>query len=263
MDISITKKCEESKLIRKIAPGLWVFRSHLSRLLQNLVESLDNYMSKELSFDRVLFPKIIPFKYFKKYGSTFYPENIVFRINKRDLNQESFILDPAATSFYSSYSNSLIEDSELPIKITDLGIGVSFRKEDPKTINEFYRAREYYKKEFLFIGYPDDVNEIQKKLLEQLESFLSKIELSVHYTDEKIISDDKRFTTKEINSPCDGDKLEVASTGIREDLITSHYEIRSVSKKELWSGFLSIGLSRLVYCILSKYGLNPNLWPKL
>jgi len=259
----ITQKAIELGWLKTIYPGVWMVYDPLASYMDFLQEFFYERIGRPLGFMKLIPPTIIPKRIYHRYGQEFYPVELAIEIKEfaNQGNSEQLVLDPAFTSFYGSLENRALAEDILPFQVTEASIGISYRNE--KDVSEFSRSREFIKKEFLFIGYPDQVRNLHIKTMTSFESCLNLLGLEHRIRENRtqIKGRQNDYQTTDFEIDINNIQLEVASAANKQNWVTSHYNIRSVSGRELWSGYLSIGLSRIMYCILSVHGFDECKWP--
>jgi seryl-tRNA synthetase len=258
---SITNECIKRGWLKEIYTGHWIFYEPLSTLLVLFKEFFSDSIKEKLKIQEVLFPKIIPLNLYEKYGKKFYPTNLALQI-KKNPKEISTVLDPALTVAYSSLNDSIIPIKNLPILYNEIDISASFRNEK-RSLKEFSRSVEYYKSDFIFLGTPEQVSNIHEITVNAFKDCLSKLELKIFLNSKilKIKSEGKYLNIIDFLFRYEKQSLEIASAANRRTWVTSKYNIRNSENKPMWSGYLSIGLTRILYSFLSSNGFEDSNWP--
>jgi seryl-tRNA synthetase len=260
---SITNECKKLEWIQEIYPGHWIFKEPISKLLSNLGDYFFKEIGKPLKFSRIIFPKIIPENTFLKYGNSLYPASIALTVNRNRKKAKSLlVLDPALTCFYGSYMDSNIPLIRLPILANDLGLGMGFRNESNKNLKEFYRSVEYYRSDFLFLGTPTQVTKLLKNINILFNKSIEKLDLKIYKTKDTDKVKNQLLESIDFMVDIGKENIEIASTANRKTWVTNNYNIKCAEGNELWSGYLSVGLTRILYCFLATHGFDKTKWPK-
>jgi hypothetical protein len=215
--------------ISEFSKNIWVLSNRSIELLSNIENELLK-MLKKMSFKEWSFPHIIPYKVYKKIG-------------KNDIKpykiENGLILDPLGLACYKF----LGQTNYLKIPLLIFERKTVFRKEnkyyDFKNSNEFKRIDCFYFED------PKKIILIHNKLIKIYTNYLKKKGFSI-----KTVQSRDHLKCEIFVLTSEG-FIEVANIGVLKEKRIKQFNI-NFYKKKVWSGYCSIGLSRLLYCFYSQ-----------
>jgi seryl-tRNA synthetase len=177
------------------------------------------------------------------------------------------------------FSGKTIADDSLPIKVFDRS-GTSMRYESGG-IHGIERVDEFHRIEYVWAGYPEQVAEVHKEIVEHYKHIFNDIlelewrmafvtpwfmaqEGLIGIADEK-----KQIGTIDFEAylPYRGTRkesewLEFQNASNNGDKYPRGFNVKSQSGEQLYSGCTGIGLERWLATFLAQKGMDPEQWPK-
>lgn len=221
---TITKICMDRFWLIKYDKNQWIYTEFLTNLLRKLENDIIEKIAHKLGFKEWIFLNIINKKTLNVYGlkniKPFYIKN-------------NLVLDPLKISLYQALANKYLKKS---VKVFERN--TTFRNE--KISENFHTANEFRRLDFYYIGKPKEVLDLRNNFIKLFKVYLKKLDIEC-----KIINKDEKGFIKEFYC----DNLELGNIGTKKDTILKKFRIRN---NDLWAGYASIGLDRILYCILKK-----------
>ncbi len=283
--------------------GQWFYAPPMVALQRALEEILMENIIIPLGFEECLFPKLIPIPVMHKmryleglpegmyYCSApkrdpelfdkFKNELIINRevpidLLKKGLKDPSYVIAPAQCEpFYEFLSHEVVEENELPIKFYDKS-GWTYRWEagGAKGLD---RVHEFQRTELVWLGTPDQTNEIRDKTLELSHQIANTLELE-WYTevgDDPFYLEGRRVEERgiefpeipkyemRISLPGQDKGVAVVSANVHGTHFVEGFSIKEVRNQKIWTGCTGIGLSRWVFGFLAQKGFDAEKWPEI
>ncbi len=218
---ALTKSLLDKNLIIEYDKNQYVYTEELTKMLRYLENGIIKNIAKPMKFKEWILPAIIKNETIQKYGNT---DISYFKVN------EQYILDPLRITLYTLLNK---KELQLPLKIFERSL--VFRNEN-KT-NNLAIQNEFRRLDFFYIGIQKEVTKIMKTFIKQFKKYLETNKIEYTTTEEELITE---FQSKTI---------EIANIGTRKNLRLKQYNAKT--DDNIWAGYASIGLDRLVYCKLS------------
>ncbi|MDP3486024.1 MAG: serine--tRNA ligase [Methanobacteriaceae archaeon] len=283
--------------------GQWTYAPPMVALQRALEEILLENIAIPLGFEEYLFPKLIPIPIMHKmryleglpegmyYCSApkrdpatfekFKNELIISKevpidLLKEGLKDPGYVIAPAQCEpFYEFLSHEVVNEQELPIKAYDKS-GWTYRWEagGAKGLD---RVHEFQRTELVWLGTPEQTNEIRDQTLELSHQIADKMELE-WYTeigDDPFYLEGRKVEERGIEFP-DVPKYEmrlslpgqdkgvaVVSANVHGTHFIEGFSIKEARNQRIWTGCTGIGLSRWVFGFLAQKGFDTTQWPEL
>jgi len=234
MKDNITKIAIKKEIVFPFAKNIWVFTEKGAREIKKIEDSLTNMLEK-YGFKRWITPILIPTSLFQNYGPT--------DIKPYETNKD-MLLDPLALGIYHYLSCQ--KENKFPFYIYENR--TVFRQE--KQSQAFCTSDEFRRIDAFFFDSRDRINTIYKILLDNIVMFLDKKQLRVKVKTHKSNKYQKHSEIIIITS--DKRELEVVNLAVVNNLNLKKYEIPVPDRIPVHSGYCSIGINRLFYCLLDK-----------
>ncbi|VVC04764.1 Type-2 serine--tRNA ligase [Candidatus Bilamarchaeum dharawalense] len=255
--------------------GQFVILPKGARLMKAICTLLDRCIRKPLGFEEVFLPKIAPVDSFRKAGILGkWDGYLIAAIPFSDTHgvTEEYLLDPLqCTTFYQFHENKVIDTSMGPVKWFDSS-GPTYRNEDSDRIVPLVKQREFHRAEFVYMGTRAHVIQIREECLARLERMCRDLGLGYRIVvgsgcyqlesgKSEMPQTVEEIPIKDLEIHCPGYEnggsfLEVAGSAVLGTIITSRFKIRDQNGNELWSGCTGIGLERLMFAVLTNYGVD-------
>jgi seryl-tRNA synthetase len=262
--------------------GQYVLLPKGTRMIRVISALLTRDIGAELGFEEVILPKIAPLSTFRKADILDrwdeYLMAVVPYASTKGVS-DSYIFDPLqCTAFYQFIEGREITADNLPMKWFDRS-GPSYRNEDSDRFEPLVRQREFHRFEFVYIGTKEQVIEIREECLARLEQLCVELgleyrivvgngcyqvkegEYGVPQTVEEIPIKDLEIYCPDSHDKDGGRFLEVAGSAVLASIMTSRFGIKGQNGDYLWSGCTGIGLERMMYALVTNYGMDFEGFP--
>ena len=298
---------EKKDWIRRTgAKGQFVYGTNFTSLVNAFKSILIDYIYKPLKFREMIFPKFEPWEVPKKSGhaKSIYPDAYYVMVPKvsspkeweasmdyfkitGEVNKE-LIMDKVDSIGILSYAQCppfwqylegrTVDDSSLPIKVYDWS-GPTYRNEAGGT-HGIARVEEFHRIETLFVGYPEQVRDIGKKVEEKLGYIFDEvlgIEMKKYSVVPWWMAQEGEKELKESSEgigtvdfeaymPYKGKReksewLEVQNVSIIGDKYPKAFSVKG-RKPELWSGCAGGSFQRWICAFLAQKGFDLKNWPE-
>lgn len=195
---------------------------------------------------------------------------------KEGLKDPSYVLAPAQCEpFYEFFSHEVIDEKEMPIKFFDKS-GWTYRWEagGAKGLD---RVHEFQRTEMVWMGTPEQVEDIRDTTLKISEGLADEMELE-WYTevgDDPFYLEGRKSEERGIEFP-DVPKYEmrlvaptqdkgvaVVSANIHGTHFTEGFSIKEAHNHRIWTGCTGIGTSRWIFGFLAQKGFDKENWPDM
>ncbi|MBI4814276.1 MAG: serine--tRNA ligase [Methanobacterium sp.] len=195
---------------------------------------------------------------------------------KDGLKDPSYVLAPAQCEpFYEFFSHEVLDEKELPIRLFDKS-GWTYRWEagGAKGLD---RVHEFQRIELVWLGTPDQVEEIRDATLEISQELANKMELE-WYTeigDDPFYLEGRKVEERGIEFP-DVPKYEMrvvvpgadkgvaaVSANVHGTHFTEGFSIKETHNHTLWTGCTGIGITRWLFGFLAQKGFDKENWPDM
>ncbi|NYB27657.1 MAG: serine--tRNA ligase [Methanobacteriaceae archaeon] len=281
--------------------GQWFYGPKLISLQRAMEEIFLEKLIYKLDFAECMWPKLIPIPVMNKmryleglpegmyYCSAPRRDPEVFdkfrqelAINKEvpihrlkeGLKDPSYVLAPAQCEpFYEFFSHEVIDEEELPVKFFDRS-GWTYRWEagGAKGLD---RVHEFQRAEMVWMGTPEQVEELRDTTLHISEDLATEMELE-WYTevgDDPFYLEGRKTEERGIEFP-DVPKYEmrlvaptqdkgvaVVSANIHGTHFIEGFSIKEAHGHRIWTGCTGIGISRWIFGFLAQKGFDDENWP--
>lgn len=281
--------------------GQWFYGPNMISLQRAVEEIFLEKMVYEMGFTECMWPKLIPIPVMNKmryleglpegmyYCSAprrdpeifekFKQELVInkeapIHLLKEGLKDPSYVLAPAQCEpFYEFFSHEVIDEEEMPIKFFDRS-GWTYRWEagGAKGLD---RVHEFQRVELVWLGTPEQVEDIRDTTLHISEAIADEMELE-WYTevgDDPFYLEGRKVEERGIQFP-DVPKYEmrlvaptqdkgvaVISANVHGTHFTEGFSIKEAHNNVIWTGCLGIGLSRWIFGFLAQKGFDEENWP--
>ena len=230
------------------------------KILNKLLCLLNQYIEKEVGFEEVYLPKIIPEETLEK-------AEIINRWNDYLISvlpfgktkgvKERYAMDPLqCLACYQLLEGERLDVSKGPLKWYDHS-GPTYRNEDLDKIRPGVKQREFHRAEFVYIGTEEQVKETRNKCLIQLKKLCNDLRLK-----HRVVEGDSCYHKGgdikdiEVYIPQRKEWLELAGAAVLYDITTSRFNIKGKDGEKLWSGCVGIGLDRFIYAVVANEKQN-------
>ncbi|MCL2115456.1 MAG: serine--tRNA ligase [Methanobrevibacter sp.] len=300
----VTEKAIELGWIKEFpGRGQWFYGPPMTALQRTFEDILIEKIIDKMGFDECLFPKLIPIPTMDKmryldglpegmyYCSAPKRDPELFNKFKTDLaiNREvpmdllkeglkdpSYVLAAAQCEpFYEFLSHEVIDEKDLPMKLYDKS-GWTYRWESggAKGID---RVHEFQRIEMVWVGTPDETNNIRDESLELSHEVANELELE-WYTeigDDPFYLEGRKVENRGIEFP-DVPKYEmrlkipgrekgvaVVSANVHGTHFVQGFSIKETHQHKIWTGCTGLGLTRWLFGFLAQKGFDRENWPEL
>jgi seryl-tRNA synthetase len=254
--------------------GQFVILPEGTKILNRILTLIDVNIRKELGFEELILPKMVPIDTVRKADILRKWDNYLIVAKPFSSTKgvkEDYILDPLqCTAAYQLMENEIIDISNSPRKWFDKS-GPTYRNEDLDKIKPCVKQREFHRAEFIYLGTKEQVIDIREKCLEQLEKICEELGLRYRVVvgsgcyqlkngEIKMPESLEEIPIKdlEIFIPHEDKWMELAGSAILTQTQTSRFNISGKNGEQLWSGCTGIGLERFIYAVVSN-GKQNNL----
>ncbi|MDR2873852.1 MAG: serine--tRNA ligase [Methanobrevibacter sp.] len=283
--------------------GQWFYGAKITALQRGFEQLFIERIIEPLGFYEALFPKLIPFNTLKKMRyleglpeGMYYcsapkrdPElftkfknelsithEIPIDLLKKGLKDPNYVMAAAQCEpFYEFLSHEVIDRKELPIKLYDRS-GWTYRWESggAKGID---RVNEFQRIEAVWLGTPEQTNEIRDKTLQMAQKLANELELE-WYTeigDDPFYLEGRKTENRGIEFP-DVPKYEMRlkipgqDKGVSVTSVNNHgthfiqgFSIKEAHKDKIWTGCTGFGLTRWTFGFLAQKGFDRENWPQI
>jgi hypothetical protein len=286
------KLCEDGDVV-EVSPGVYSYSNLFLKVFQYFNNKIEAY-GKE-TFDGIReykFPVLHPIKRYEK-GGYFenFPHYIMFgtsmkndleileRFSKNGLNDESILEEMKAPSLVLRHAAcvpvyEMLEGKTIskdnPEKF--LVSGTCFRNEGKNTF-ELSRLNEFFMKEYVFVGTPDQCKELIEKAKElwsywqkvfKVNTKLDTANDSFFASNYKklqffqVIGDSKREF--KWNIPGHDTYISCGSINFHRTHFSKPYAIKNENDELCYTACFAFGIERLAYALLSQKGLDISKW---
>lgn len=177
--------------------------------------------------------------------------------------------------FWPFMQGKTVADDSFPVKVFDRS-GTSHRYESGG-IHGMERVDEFHRIELVFIGTQEQVLTHSKNMQECYKKIFNEI-LDLEWRMAWVtpwfmaqegltgLAGQKEVGTIDFEAPLpyrgkDAEWLEFQNLSVNGDKYPKGFNLKSQSKKEIWSGCSGIGLERWASVFLAQKGLDPDNWP--
>ena len=282
--------------------GQWFYAPQFVALQHALEEIFVEKLIEKLDFEECMFPKLIPIpvmekmKYLEGLPEGMYycsaprrdPEvfdkfrseleikrEVPIDLLKEGLKDPSYVLAPAQCEpFYEFLSHQVVDEKDLPIKFFDRS-GWTYRWEGGGA-KGLDRVHEFQRIELVWLGTPEQCNEIRDKTVELSHQIADDLELD-WYTevgDDPFYLEGRKVENRGIefpdipkkemrlNVPGQEKGVAVVSANIHGTHFVEGFSIKETHSHRVWTGCTGIGLTRIVFGFLAQKGFDPENWPE-
>lgn len=281
--------------------GQWFYGPQLIALQRAIEEIFLEQLIGKLDFVECMWPKLIPIpvmnkmRYLEGLPEGMYycsaprrdPEvfekfkqelvinkEVPIKLLKEGLKDPSYVLAPAQCEpFYEFFSHEVVDESELPIKFFDRS-GWTYRWEagGAKGLD---RVHEFQRIELVWLGTPQQVEEIRDSTVEISHRLADEMELT-WYTeigDDPFYLEGRKVEERGIEFPdvpkyemrlsVPGQKKGVAvvSANVHGTHFVEGFSIKEAHKHRIWTGCTGVGVSRWIFGFLAQKGFDKENWP--
>lgn len=283
--------------------GQWFYGPKFIALQRAMEDIFLEVMVEKLEFFECMWPKLIPIPVMNKmryleglpegmyYCSAPRRDPEVFEKFKNELlikkevpierlkdglKDPSYVLAPAQCEpFYEFFSHEVLDEKDLPIKLFDRS-GWTYRWEagGAKGLD---RVHEFQRVELVWIGKPEDVEEIRDATLEISQDLADKMELQ-WYTeigDDPFYLEGRKVEERGIEFP-DVPKYEMrlvvpgaekgvaaVSANVHGTHFTEGFSIKETHNHTIWTGCTGIGITRWLFGFMAQKGFDEANWPDM
>lgn len=194
-----------------------------------------------------------------------------FNFNAHFSNIKCALSPAVCLHTYKRYQNEEIT-SDLNKIITAKGKCFRYESNNMKTLERLW---DFTMREIVFIGEQEFVNEMRRKSISRLSSFVDKLGLHgyIEIANDPFFTNDAEkkkiyqlgFELKyelRLHLPSEKKEISVGSFNIHQDFFGNTFNIGIRNKGAAFTGCTAFGIERWVYAFLSQYGLEMSLWPK-
>jgi len=281
--------------------GQWFYGPKLISLQRAMEDIFLEKMVYKLDFAECMWPKLIPIpvmnkmRYLEGLPEGMYycsaprrdPEvfekfrqelvinkEVPIHLLKEGLKDPSYVLAPAQCEpFYEFFSHEVIDEEEMPIKFFDRS-GWTYRWEagGAKGLD---RVHEFQRIELVWLGTPEQVEELRDATLHISEEVANQMELE-WYTevgDDPFYLEGRKIEERGIEFP-DVPKYEmrlvaptqdkgvaVISANIHGTHFIEGFSIKEAHSHRIWTGCTGVGISRWIFGFLAQKGFDQANWP--
>jgi len=306
-----TVEMEKKNWIMHRGRGQWIYGPMATRIVKTFESIVMEELVKPLGFSEMIFPKAETWDIWKKsghaksiYGEIYYlcqpktrdkeywedvidtykitgevPLHLIKDKIKEPIGGITYAQCPA---FWPFLDGKTLADESLPVKVFDRS-GTSMRYESGG-IHGIERVDEFHRIEVVWTGYPEQVRDVRKKIIECYKHIFNDILdlewrmawvtpwfmaqeglIGLKDKDEKI--HDVGTIDFESYLPYRGTRkesewLEFQNASNNGDKYTKGFNVKSQKGTDLWSGCTGIGMERWLATFTAQKGLDMENWPK-
>ncbi|MDI6798634.1 MAG: serine--tRNA ligase [Candidatus Aenigmarchaeota archaeon] len=222
----------------------------------------------------------LQFEEFKRYALL--KKEIRGDLLKRILGEPEYVLAPAQCEpFYQLFSGETVNAKDLPIKAYDFS-GCTWRSEGGG-VEGIIRTTEFWRLEAVWLGLPEQSLELRDVIIDKTFEVIDKIlDLEARvvvgapfYATEEMVRTTFVDISKSVNIPTldvevwlpykgprdKAEWLEVGAGTCAKTKYVDSFNIKEASGKEIWTGCMGFGLTRLLAGFLAQKGFEPDVWP--
>jgi seryl-tRNA synthetase len=200
------------------------------------------------------------------------------------LDEPGYVLDAVqCPPFYQTFSGRRVDSAELPIKAYDVSSGWTWRNEAGGT-EGLVRTNEFYRMEMAFMGTPKDAQDIRDSLVDATARLVGNrldlewrlvagapFYLSPEEARQKVIDISSRDKIPTLDVECylpyrgsrdQAEWLETSAGTVHRKYYVDAFRIKELHNREIWTGCLGHGLTRLAAAVLSQHGMDFENWPE-
>lgn len=289
---------------RTHAKGQFVYGRNFTSIVNAMKEIMVGAMYKPLGFKEMIFPKFEPWDVPKRSGhaKSIYPDAYYVMVPKEsnpkewedemdyfritgEIHKDGIMkkVEPVGIlsyaqcpPFWQFLEGKVVREESLPLMVYDWS-GPTYRNEAGGT-QGIARVEEFHRAETLFIGSPDQVKEIARKVEEKLTFILDKLlELEIRKCSvvpwwmaqegERRMADKEGIGTVDFEAylPYRGDRrsewLEIQNVSVIGEKYPKAFSVKS-TRGELWSGCAGGSFERWVCAFLAQKGFEERNWPE-
>lgn len=283
--------------------GQWFYGPKFIALQRAIEDIFMDVLVEKLEFFECMWPKLIPIPVMNKmryleglpegmyYCSAPRRDPEVFKKFKNELlikkevpidrlkdglKDPSYVLAPAQCEpFYEFFSHEVLDEKDLPIKLFDKS-GWTYRWEagGAKGLD---RVHEFQRIELVWLGMPEQVEEIRDATLEISQELANQMELE-WYTevgDDPFYLEGRKVEERGIEFP-DVPKYEMrvvvpgadkgvaaVSANVHGTHFTEGFSIKETHNHTIWTGCTGIGITRWLFGFLAQKGFDEANWPDM
>lgn len=283
--------------------GQWFYGPQLISLQRAMEEIFLEKLIYKMDFAECMWPKLIPIpvmnkmRYLEGLPEGMYycsaprrdPEifdkfrqelvinkEVPINLLKEGLKDPSYVLAPAQCEpFYEFFSHEVIDEEELPVKFFDRS-GWTYRWEagGAKGLD---RVHEFQRAEMVWMGTPEQVEEIRDTSLKISEDLATELELE-WYTevgDDPFYLEGRKTEERGIEfpdvpkyemrlvAPTQDKGIAVVSANIHGTHFIEGFSIKEAHSHRIWTGCTGIGISRWIFAFLAQKGFKKENWPDM
>jgi len=260
--------------------------------LTQVYQGLKALIIKEIlfDFDNIIIPKTVPLElwyqtgHYRRFGNEFFyltsfnnsRAQRKFKRNKDTidniLNKETLdALKPPISGqtyaqcipLWSGLKYKTLNKRALPLKIYDHS-GFSYRNESGG-LHSLERLNEFRRIELFYIIKAEQMDANCKDLVNRYSSFLKKLDIPHHILQVQSWADPTNdvMMTFDIEFIQEGQKpLELINISNNLNHYINLFQVKVNTPCQLYQGCSGIGLDRIVYVLLRRYGPNLDQWPE-
>ncbi|MBN2013985.1 MAG: serine--tRNA ligase [Candidatus Altiarchaeota archaeon] len=287
--------------------GQWIFGPIATKMMKTMEQIVVDELLKPLDVDEVVIPKAVTWDVWKKsghaknlYGEIYYlcppqsrdpelweevidvykitgevPTELVKERIKEPIGGMCYAQCPP---FWPYLAGKMIAEESLPLKVFDRS-GTSMRYESGG-IHGIERVDEFHRIEFVWIGYPEQVERLHKEIVEHYKKIFNgilELEWRMAFVTPwfmaqegmvGIADEEKKIGTIDFEAymPYKGSReesewLEFQNASNNGDKYPKGFNVKAQGG-ELYSGCTGIGLERWLAAFTAQKGLDPENWPK-
>ncbi|BDZ69627.1 serine--tRNA ligase [Methanobacterium petrolearium] len=299
-----TEKAVKQGWVKKFpGKGQWFYGPQFITLQRAIEDIFLEVLAEQLEFYECMWPKLIPIPVMNKmryleglpegmyYCSAPRRDPEVFKKFKTELlikkevpidrlkdglKDPSYVLAPAQCEpFYEFFSHEVLDEKDLPIKLFDKS-GWTYRWEagGAKGLD---RVHEFQRTELVWLGLPEQVEEIRDATLNISQDLANQMELE-WYTeigDDPFYLEGRKVEERGIEFP-DVPKYEMrlvvpgadkgvaaVSANVHGTHFTEGFSIKETHNHTLWTGCTGIGTTRWLFGFLAQKGFDESNWPDM
>lgn len=298
-DGDIIQALTERKIIKKLEPGVYIFREPFTTLVQFLDSYIVRHIARAFNAEHETYPAVIHGSTLNKTQHfTSFPEHIQFVTHLREdldvIEQFShsvrdaggwnestrFSFDASASrsrmminpaTCYHCYEGLQHEHLEGDGKIVT-AVSKCHRYES-RNHQDFGRLLDFTMREVIFVGKPDFVKNNRLQSIEMLKQLVARWEIDCHLEN----ANDPFFTSDfEVKAsfqrqqemkyelrariPYLDTTISISSSNFHSNTFGKAFEITAGSRPAV-TGCLAFGLERFILAFLAQYGLDESAWP--
>jgi len=289
----------ESKAIKVLEPGLFIFREPFSSLLRFLDDTFVQRIANAFGAKQESYPAVIHLSTLDKTNHfTSFPEHLHFLNHLRDdldviesfsesvreaggwkedapldlnktMPKPRFAMNPSTCYHcYEGLQGETLEGDGIVVTAV-----AKCHRYESKNHNDFGRLLDFSMREIIFVGKPEFVRENRLKAVEYLKQLAVEWEIDciIENANDPFFTNDFQVKASfqrnqemkyemRLSIPYIGKTIACSSVNFASTAFGSAFDIK-MGKRPATTGCVGFGLERWVFAFLAQFGMNEDGWP--